>query len=106
MKNKNSKRKRKDLGIEEKQKLLKLFDEDKGCSQCFLTSKYNLLLVYINNLMKSRDSILNSNLNTKQKRKQHLCSGYQVDAILYEWFQIQRTRNISVSGDILQEKAL
>lgn len=56
--------------------------------------------------MKSRDSILNSNLNIKQKRKTHLRSGYQVDTILYEWFQIQRTRNISVSGDILQQKAL
>lgn len=106
MKNKNSKRKRKDLSVEEKQTLLKLFDEDKGCSQRFLSSKYNLSLGCINNLMKSRDSILNSNLNTKQKRKTHLRSGYQVDAILYEWFQIQRTRNISVSGDILQQKAL
>ena len=45
-------------------------------------------------------------MNIKQKRKPHLRSGYKVDAILYEWFQIQRTRNISVSGDILQQKAL
>ena len=52
------KRKRKDLTIEEKQKLLKLIDEDKGCSQSFLSSKYNLSLGCINNLMKSRDSIL------------------------------------------------
>ena len=65
----NLKRKRKDLTIEEKQKLLKLIDEDKGCSQRFFSSKYNLSLGCINNLMKSRDSILDTNLNMKQKRK-------------------------------------
>ena len=106
MKNTNSKRKRKDLSIEEKQKLLKLFDEDKGCSQRFLSSKYYLSLGCINNLMKSRDSILNSILNIKQKQKPHLRIEYQVDSIVYEWFQIQRTRNINVSSDILQQKAL
>ena len=104
MKNTNSNRKRKDLSIEEKQKLLKLFDEDKGRSQRFLSSKYNFSLGCINNLMKSRDSILNSKLNTKQKLKSHLRSEYQGDAILYEWFQIRRTRNISVNGDMLQQK--
>ena len=32
-------------------------------------------------------------MNTKQKRKPHLRSGYQVDAILYEWFQIHFTKS-------------
>ena len=53
----NQKRKRKDLTIEEKQNILKLIDEDKGCSQSFLSSKYNLSLGCINDLLKSRDSI-------------------------------------------------
>jgi len=64
----NLKRKRKDLTFEEKQKLLKLIDECKGCSQRFLSSKYNISLGCINNLIKSRDSILDTNLNMKQKR--------------------------------------
>ena len=80
----NLKRKRKDLTIKEKQKLLKLIYEDKGSSQRFLSSKYNLSLSCINNLMKSRDSILDTNLKLKQKRKSHLRSGYEVDAVLYE----------------------
>lgn len=106
MKIDNQKRKRKDLSIEEKRKLLELFENDKGCSQRFLASKYNLSLGCINNLLKSRNSILVSDLNIKQKRKSHLRNGHQIDVILYEWFQIQRSRNIGISGDILQQKAL
>jgi len=106
MKKMHIKRKRNDLSLEEKQKMLKLFDEEKGCSQRFLASKYNLSLGCVNNLLKCRNTIFETNLNMKQKRKPHLRSGHEVDAALYEWFQIQRTRNISISGDILQEKAL
>ncbi|CAF1687082.1 unnamed protein product, partial [Adineta ricciae] len=46
-----------------------------------------------------------SNCNKRINRKHKDDDGQKIDELVFEWFTIQRSKNIPISGPILQEKA-
>jgi hypothetical protein len=97
-------KKRKDLTFEEKIALSRTLKAEKHPIQREIKVKYNFCLGTMNNLLNfDESSPLPSNL--KRKRKFCLRKTKDIDSILYEWFQLQRTSNYTISGEVLQLKA-
>ena len=100
-----AKSKQKYLSLEDRVKLL---DESKTKSQRELASSFNVSLGTVNKVIKERKEIMErflSGENKEQTRKQEpkFCG---IEQRLLSWFHTARSRNIVVTGPLLQTKAL
>ncbi|CAF1470575.1 unnamed protein product [Rotaria sordida] len=79
-----------------------------GLSQRTLAERYNISLRSVSNILKRKEEYLHdyeTNQNQNVKRKFKSFDSVKLDQQVYEWFVHQRSKNIPISGTILQEKA-
>ncbi|CAF1506191.1 unnamed protein product, partial [Rotaria sordida] len=96
------------LTLNKKIQLISDNKDDLGLTQRTLAEKYGITLGSVYNILKRKEAFLhdyqtNQNQNTKRKFKSF--DSVKLDEQIYEWFVQQRSRNIPISGTILQEKA-
>lgn len=95
-----------DLTLEEKISLLN--DKDNGMTYRKLAEKYSVSLGALSNTVKRQDEYVldygnNQNKKTKRKIKDNVTQ--QIDEAVYEWFCSQRSKNIPLSGPLIQGRA-
>ncbi|CAF4034027.1 unnamed protein product, partial [Rotaria sp. Silwood1] len=82
--------------------------DDNSLSQRKLAAKYNISLGSVSNVLKRKTEYLNdyeTNHNQNVKRKLMDVNAQKLNEEVCEWFVQQRSKNIPISGPILQEKA-
>jgi len=97
---------RKALTLEKKIELIT--DKGHGMSTRDLVIKYGISKSSVANIIRRKEEYLSdyaSNCNKGIKRKQKDDGGQKIDELVFEWFTVQRSKNIPISGPILQEKA-
>lgn len=96
---------RNELCLEEKIKLIK--DKENGSSHRQISVKYNVSVGSVSNILKRKSEYLDhyeGNHNKKMKRK--LKNDFEeVNLQVYDWFCLQRAKNIPISGPIIQQYA-
>ena len=99
---------RKALTLEQKIKLIKDNQKCNGLSVRQLADKYGVSKSSVANILQRREEFISdytSNCNKRIKRKYKDEDGQTIDQLVFEWFIIQRAKQIPISGPILQEKA-
>ena len=96
------------LTLEENVALIKDNENGRGLSIRHLADKYSVSKSSVGNILQRREEYLEdyaSNSNKESKRKRQDGNGQMLDQLVFEWFTIQRGKQIPISGPILQEKA-
>ncbi|CAF3287422.1 unnamed protein product [Rotaria socialis] len=99
---------RHDLTLQQKIELINDNRNGNGLSQRTLAVKYNISLGSVSNVLKRKAEYLDgygANQNHNVKRKILHVNSRELDEKVYEWFVQQRSKNIPISGPILQEKS-
>lgn len=99
---------RKTLTLEQQVALIKDNQNSHGLSVRQLADKYGVSESSAANILKRSDESLSdytSNCNKGIKRKYKDETEQTIDHLVFEWFTIQRAKQIPISGLILQEKA-
>ncbi|CAF1597859.1 unnamed protein product [Rotaria magnacalcarata] len=99
---------RHDLTLQQKIELINDNRNGNGLSQRTLAVKYNISLGSVSNVLKCKAEYLDdygANQNHNVKRKIIHVNSRELGEKVYEWFVQQRSKNIPISGPILQEKA-
>ena len=101
-------RKRKVLSLEERVSVLKKVDEGKSCRA--VSNKLGVGKTQVQTIVKEREDILRRWESGKRSNKKYVkprTAGYDdLDKLVWEWFTTARTKNIPVSGRMIQEQAL
>ncbi|CAF1163268.1 unnamed protein product [Adineta steineri] len=98
---------RNDLNLEQKVNLIK--DSEQGMSYRVLKDKFHISVGSISNILKRKNEYLDDyecNQSKKMKRKSTNNFTQQLGEKTYEWFALQRSKRIPISGPLLQEYAL
>lgn len=91
--------------LTEKVKLINDFEKS-GMSKSGFSKVHSVPRTTLNTILSAKEAIL-SNYQTGCKRKRMRTSNFEdVEAVLIKWFKNVRSNSISVSGNILKEKAL
>jgi len=99
---------RKALTLEKKIELINDNQNGHGMPTRDLAIRYGISKSSVANIIRRKEEYLSnyvSNCNKGIKRKQKDDGGQMIDELVFEWFTIQRSKNIPISGPILQEKA-
>jgi hypothetical protein len=97
---------RRELCLEQKINLIK--DKDGGLSHRELSGRFHISVGAVSNILKRKLEYTNdyeTNRNKKLKRKIKVDSSQEINDNVYGWFVSQRSKNIPISGPILQEYA-
>ncbi|CAF1613059.1 unnamed protein product [Adineta ricciae] len=97
---------RKTLTLEDKISLIK-DNQNGGKSTRDLAIDYGISKSSAANIIRRKQEYLSdyaSNCNKGIKRKHKDDDGQKIEELVFEWFTIQRSKNIPISGPILQEK--
>ena len=97
---------RHELSLEEKMNLIR--DRESGLSFRQLSEKFQLSIGAVSNILKRKYEYTDdyhANQNKKAKRKVKGDFSQRINEDVYEWFVAQRSKNIPISGPILQEYA-
>ncbi|CAH2001336.1 unnamed protein product [Acanthoscelides obtectus] len=101
-----SKRKHKTLSLAPKYEIIQKLDN--GRSPVQLVAEYGVGRSAITDIKKKKTQIAEY-MNSHQQQTTHLtlktAKHPNVETALYTWFLQQRTKNVNISGEILQEKA-
>lgn len=101
-----SKRKHKTLTLAQKFEIIQKLDN--GRSPVQLVAEYGVGRSTITDIKKKKNKIVEY-MNSHQQRTTHqtlkAAKHPKVETALYTWFLQQRTKNVNISGEILQEKA-
>lgn len=96
------------LSLQEKYELLKCYEEKKFNAK-LLTIKFKCGKTQVYQILKNKESIKQEFLsgagNSNAKRKLRQTGNEDINKILLEWFLDARTRNLPISGPILQTQA-
>ena len=96
------------LSLEKKIMLINDYAGGAGLSQHTLCDKYKISKGAVFNILQRKDeyqSDFQMNANKGVKRKLQDESGQKIDEEVFSWFVKQRSKNIPVSGPLIQEKA-
>lgn len=97
-------KKRKAITVEEKFAVICRLEA--GESNVVVSSEFGLSHSTISTIWKSRDKIKTAvDINKLNNKKIRKSCNEEIDAALLQWFQIQRSRGIPLSGSVLQAKA-
>lgn len=99
---------RKTLTLEQKIALIKDNQNGHGLSVRQLGDKYGVSKSSAAGILNRSEEFLSdytSNCNKGIKRKYKDETGQTIDQLVFEWFTIQRAKQIPISGPILQKKA-
>lgn len=96
--------KRKHFTLEQKIKIVNEVNE--GAQKSEVCRKYGLALSTLSTFLKSKDSLIAAFESSCTKRKRlRTTDKTDLDKALLDWFKLQRSLNVPISGQILQEKA-
>jgi len=103
----SAKRKRRDFTASEKVQVIEYKKENPNASVRAIAGKFDCGKSQIQSILAKRTEILedhsaNKNVHSKRARASPLKN---VDEATYKWYQKARTKNIPVTGPMLQEKA-
>lgn len=96
------------LTLEEKIKLITDYGDGAGLSQRKLCEKYKISKGAVYNILQRKEQYktdFQTNANKGIKRKLQDESGQKIDEEVFSWFVKQRSKNIPISGPLIQEKA-
>ena len=96
------------LSLEKKIMLINDYADGAGLSQRTLCDKYKISKGAVYNILQRKDEyrsdfLMNANKGVKRKLQDE--SGQKIDEEVFSWFVKQRSKNIPVSGPLIQEKA-
>jgi transposase len=96
------------LSLEKKIELINDYAEGAGLSQRVLSDKYKISKGAVYNILQRKDEYkcdfqLNANKGVKRKLQDE--TGQKIDEEVFSWFVKQRSKNIPISGPLIQEKA-
>ncbi|XP_070560224.1 tigger transposable element-derived protein 4-like [Ptychodera flava] len=103
-----AKRRRKELNLSDKIKLIKEA-ESSSLTMKKLGEKYNIGKSTVSDIIKKKDEYVaqfEANADANRQRLNHSAKFHDVNALTWDWFQQARAKNIPISGPLLQEKAL
>lgn len=96
--------KRKTFSIQDKIGIIRKIEN--GCNQADICKDYKLSKSTVCNIWKNRQLIISAHENNLDSRKKLRKADHKdVEEALLKWFSIQRSRNLPVSGQMLQTKA-
>lgn len=96
------------LTLDKKIELINDSANGTGLSQRELSAKYNVSKGAVYNILQRQEEYkcdFQTNSNKGVKRKLQDDSGRKIDEAVFSWFTQQRSKNIPLSGPIIQEKA-
>jgi len=96
------------LSLKQKIDLINDYAEGAGLSQRALCDKYEISKSAVYNILQRKEeykSDFQMNANKGVKRKLQDETGQKIDEEVFSWFVKQRSKNIPVSGPLIQEKA-
>lgn len=96
------------LTLEEKIKLITDYADGAGLSQRKLCEKYKRSNGAVYNILQRKEQYktdFQTNANKGIKRKLQDESEQKIDEEVFSWFVKQRSKNIPISGPLIQEKA-
>ena len=94
------------LTLSEKAQLIR--EHEENLSYRTLADKYKISIGSVSNIVKRKVEYMEcyeTNENSTKKRNLRDESSQQLDQQVYEWFVTQRSKNIPISGPLLQERA-
>ena len=94
------------LTLLEKVELIR--DSEEKISYRVLAEKYKISVGSVSNIIKRKAEYIESyeqNDSSTKKRSRRNDSSERVDRLVYEWFVLQRSKNIPITGPLLQERA-
>ena len=94
------------LTLSEKAQLIR--EHEDNSSFRTLADKYRISIGSVSNIVKREAEYMEcyeQNENSTKKRNLRDESSQQLDEKVYEWFVTQRSKNIPISGPLLQERA-
>ena len=97
---------RHELTLSEKVQLI--HDSEEKISYRVLADKYKISIGSVSNIVKRKAEYMESfEQNDSSTKKRNLRNEFnqQVDQLVYEWFVNQRSKNIPITGPLLQERA-
>ena len=97
---------RHELTLAEKVQLID--DSEKKTSYRVLADKYKISIGSVSNIIKRKAEYMESfeqNDSSTKKRNLRSENSQRVDQLVYEWFVLQRSKNIPITGPLLQERA-
>ncbi|CAG2205244.1 unnamed protein product [Mytilus edulis] len=103
------KRQRVELSLSDKVKLIKDHDSVPKPSQRELAEKYKVGKSTVGDILRKKDTYLQQfelNANSSKQRFNTNCKFFDINDIVWKWFNTARAKGIPISGPIIQEKAL
>ena len=97
---------RHELSLVEKINLIK--EKEVGLSYGELSQKFKVSVGAVSNILKRKSQYIDdyeSNRNKRVKRKSKNLLSEDINCQVYEWFTLQRSKNMPISGLILQQYA-
>lgn len=95
---------RKSFSVKEKAEIV--FKIEKGSKQADICREYSLQKSTVATIWKNRETIKRAyEQNTTKVKKLRKPTRDDVDSALLKWFTLQRSRNVAISGPLLQVKA-
>jgi predicted DNA-binding protein YlxM (UPF0122 family) len=94
------------LTLSEKVELIR--ENEENISYRTLSDKYKISIGSVSNIIKRKAEYIENyeqNQNSNKKRNFRNELNQQLDEKVYEWFVTQRSKNIPISGPLIQEKA-
>ena len=90
------------------EKIHLIHENDANASYRTLADKYKISIGSVSNIIKRKAEYMENyeqNENSAKKRNLRDEFSHQLDQEVYEWFVAQRSKNIPISGPLLQERA-
>lgn len=104
-----AKRQRTELSLSDKVKLIKDHESTPKVSQRDLAEKYKVGKSTVGDILRKKDTYMEQfelNANSSKQRFNTNCKFFDINDVVWKWFNTARSKGIPISGPIIQEKAL
>ena len=105
---KNAQQTKKTLTLKEKVDVIE-YEDKSGCGSRSLEENFFVGKTQILTILKNGDKILcefETNETSSKQRSPRKTDNKEINKLIWEWFKDMSRRNLSISGSMLQEKAL
>ena len=105
---KNAQQTKKTLTLKEKVDVIE-YEDKSGCGSRSLEENFFVGKTQILTILKNGDKILcefETNETSSKQRSARKTDNKEINKLIWEWFKDMSRRNLSISGSMLQEKAL
>ncbi|XP_041366784.1 major centromere autoantigen B-like [Gigantopelta aegis] len=103
-----AKRRRVELSLDDKLKIIKSFESVPKPTFRSLSEKFSIGKSTVGDIIKKREvykAEFEKNISGNKRRFNNACKFDKLNELVWQWFCQARAKNISISGPIIQEKA-